>query len=248
MSPVSLRPEDASSRTEELLSMLPEQLIERYSAREADRDEHELQRAEREFSVGVRDLPGGMMLALGQIVRRERIVAATITKCFSHGVSAWLPSIPEVPKIVAIYSSVSDLCADNGYDDLAADLNNAERYAFRSPARVETMTGSTTLKSITRVVAELTERANPIGATSARIFCVGVCRLISLNQRGWADKTIEELLEPEVNHFLWYLRERLLMLEYYQQAALIRIERDSGKQNGKLFSRKLGNGVSYARA
>jgi len=233
---VSLSPKSAASNTEQVLAMSAEDLIREYSFKEASRDEHELQRSERELSLSVRSLPGGMMMALNQIKRSEKLPVSVITKCFSHGVAAWYSSLPDVQQIVSAYSEVSDLCCDHCYVDLQRDIDSS-RYAPRVQAPIETISGVTTVKTIAWVVGLLSDLATPVGVTVPVLLNVGICRLIALNNRGWADGTINDLLEPEVNGFLWYIKERAVMLSCYREMALVRVQRDSGGRGVKLFSR-----------
>lgn len=233
----------AEFNTKSVLDMSAEEIITEYSERESKRTDSESQNKEREFAVGTRDFPNGLMMALSQIRRSEKKDIATLTKCFSHAVVAWYGSIPEMQSALASYNIISDICADNGYTDLQADVDSV-RYSFKFSEKVQTMTGTTTVKSITWVTDELAKYYKAIGTTVARMLCVGLCRCVCLNGRGWAEGTIENYLEPEVNNFLWYLRERAVMLRAYKEMVDIRVERDCGKQNGKLFLRKLGNGYN----
>lgn len=227
----------------DLLSASSDEIISYFSSSERKRDEHDLVKAQREFSIGVRDFPSGLSMVLSQVHRVVKEPVAVITKCLSHPVAAWLDSLPDIACIVDAYAKVANRFSDGGYDDLHREMDSA-RYAFKFPVPVETITGATTLKSITWVQGRLFDVSCPVGITPARLFCVGLCRCLCLTNKGWAEGTLETLLEPEVNNFLWYLRERLVFLKYYGDLASIRGVRDSGKQNCKLFSRKLGNAVS----
>jgi len=241
----SIRSEDFASASEQRAMMPAESLIRKFAEEERSRDEKTLPKKDREISIGTRSFPQGMAMSLSQIGRSEKQYVQTITKCLSHGVASWFYNLPEVSQANTIYAEVADICSDHAYDDLQRDLS-AVRYEFKHPAKVETMTGATTIKTIAWVATMLSnseedggdefQTSAALGASIAKILCVGFCRHIALNRRGWADGTIDSLLVPEVNHFLWYLRERLIMLEAHKRLALTRVERDTSGRT--LFNRK----------
>lgn len=218
-----------------------EDLIRQYAAAERSRDDQELDKSQREFSVGVRKLPTGLAMVLEKISRDTVEKPSVITKCFSHSVADWYATLPDIPEVVRLYSTVADTCSGSGYADLWKEASGVVGYEHRIPEDVRTMLGATTLKTIVWVNSRLGEIAPAVGTTPGRLLAVGLCRCVCLNRSGWAEGTLEEFLEPEVNNFLWYLRERVLRLRHYSDIASVRIQRDSGKQNTVLFSRKLGN-------
>lgn len=234
----SMRLEDFRTNSEQQAMLPAEGLIRKFAERERERDEKTLPKQDREIAVGTRSFPQGLSMSLGQISRSEKQYVQTVTKCLSHGVASWFSGLLEVSQANGLYAEVADICSDRGYEDLQHDLK-AVRYDFKFPAKVETLTGTTTIKTIAWVAALLGNQDGPdvgdepftsaaLGATVAKILCVGICRQVALNQRGWADGTIDSLLVPEVNHFLWYLRERIIMLDSYKRLALTRVERDTG--------------------
>jgi hypothetical protein len=196
----------------DIIDISLDEVIDRFLLGEEKRSAEDPCLEQRPQSLSYRYLPKGLAQSLDLICTEKCLRQFLVTRCASHHIIAWYDSLDIIRDIVQLYQVISSKA--DGYPDIWQRMSS-DAFKFTNILPARTASRKSSFHSIAFVVSHLVDLADALGVTPVNLFAVGLCWSIGTNESGLAVGTGRRYLSPEVKHFMTYLKERLLTLEYF---------------------------------
>ena len=207
--PVSIHP---SSFSDNLADLPIEDVVARIKNEERVRRDNLDDMSQRSVPIRFRSRPASLEMCIDELRESLEVGGQVLTRCMCRQAEAWFRSLTQISVLTSVYRAVRR--DSDGHIDIEEQLKRNNSFNFITTVPVGG-SGMTSYSGVAWVRDYLSDLSAPLGTPTYRLFLLGLCWSVSTNVSSVRGHAIQRYLRPEVDRFLQYLHERMLLLAYF---------------------------------